>query len=916
MTNSTVPSVDVLHLAEDRDEVSPLIDELQRAGLTVHVREPDSEPPPDRANVLVLLLTTRLVEAVSEDRLKSAMEGYGDVVPVSYYSLQAPVLEDLTHSLLCQVGPGEAARRIAAIARFGGRRIVDWHTLVDRARAWRTTEDGQKLLGQNELTQALVLFQSLGTANAGPADEVRRFLDASSGTLERRRRRSLSVASITAVVMVVALVVASVQAVSARTAQDRADRANAISTADRLSRTAVTLKEGDPDLPSMLVERASSLASTDAVRTATVEVAASTWPHTSISLGFAPTMLTASAESKRVVVTSHSDLSIRVIDADTLAEVSRLDCCENSDDQPIRGFLDGSGERLAVASPGENRAFVVPADRPDQPGVAIESWKPDDVLLGWWNDSELLIGRAGAVLAVGIDSGRESAILSMPSETNIRAIGRSPDQRFLAVTNTDAIILFDTSSMTVVRIFEETEVTALAVNDAGDYIYGSRFPTGIAISVGEDPADDTVGESELTTVSGVSMGGDYMIAGARSQGMLALIGRGQSPLASVRAHRSDDVRIARLSDGRVISVAYDGFLRVWQAPDEARVGKPMPFGLSDQRATFASTAGVEISPLESSRNQVRFVDSERVTVSMLPGYTWILDAGVLEPPDRRNAFSGLNTESFFSRNGRILATVASKYVRIYEWDDAIEYWSAESKAEVVGTPPPMRVDGTGTGTASVSDSGQTITIADEYVVSNWSMDTGTTTAHTFSEPGSPIGLFSVDTGVSYALTANGQVRGSDGSEVPLSIKLESLSSPIVAAEVSSFDSFTIVTEDGRVLRADGTGGIAEFDVVQGVEPFAVRESSTGATVAVLGTKALTVLDSRTGAIRYQEAAIGKSYLTDIAIDDESGRAIGVSVIASVRGIDLDAPSLTVGAPRDPAPEETDSLLLETESSNG
>ena len=155
-----MPAIDVLYLADDQELVQPLIEALRRYGLDIHERHPGERATDSQ--LLVVLLTERLVASFTNPAKQLPLEitGYSEVVPVSYFPSEAPVLQDLNHNLIRQVGTDESARRIAAIARFGGRRIVQWNALVDRAQAWKSSADEQKLLDSNELTQALLLLQA------------------------------------------------------------------------------------------------------------------------------------------------------------------------------------------------------------------------------------------------------------------------------------------------------------------------------------------------------------------------------------------------------------------------------------------------------------------------------------------------------------------------------------------------------------------------------------------------------------------------------------------------------------------------------------------------------------------------------------------------------------------------------------
>ncbi|WP_209448970.1 WD40 repeat domain-containing protein [Rhodococcus qingshengii] len=911
-----MPAIDVLYLADDQELVQPLIEALRRYGLDIHERHPGERATDSQ--LLVVLLTERLVASFTNPAKQLPLEitGYSEVVPVSYFPSEAPVLQDLNHNLIRQVGTDESARRIAAIARFGGRRIVQWNALVDRAQAWKSSADEQKLLDSNELTQALLLLQGSTSIELGPNRELTgSYIEASAKRLKKRRRTRGTAASAATIVLIVALVAAVLQWSDARNARIRADEANAISTADRLSGTAIALKDGDPDLPSLLVERASSLADTDAVRSATTEVAGSTWPHTSMSLDFSPTMITSSYGSNRVAVVSSDDLSIRVIDTDTFAEVSRLSCCRNSDDQPLRAFLDDSGDRLLVSSPGEGRAFVTPTTAPDSDQASVPNLDTDDVLLGWWNSDHLLIGRAGDVLTVDPESGATATVLSMPTDSAIRAIGRSPDRKFLTVTNQDSIVLFDVENNILVRTFDEKSVTALSINNAGDFLYGSRYPTGVAISIGETPEDDETSSNDYTSVSAQSVGDDYVVSGSNGGG-LAVIGRGMDyPLAQVRAHRSDGVRMASASDGRLATVSYDGYLRLWEIPDERRMGTPLPFGLHDQSITFADTAGVDIPPRASSRNQIRVSAEGMLAATMLPGYAWILDSETLAST-RNPYFSGLNTETFVSRNGRFISTVTSKGVSVAEYSNDEQFWDPDTFKKVPGDPPKMSVAGTGTGIAAVSDDGHTVTIADEYQVSAWSMRSEAIDGHAFSDPRTPIALFAAESGIGYALNEQGGVRGSDGTESSLITAFTELESPIAGADITSTDSYTVVTKGGTVLQQSPGRDIRRFDVSSGLDPFTVRISPAGNLIAILGRNGLVVIDTEAGSVRFREAAAGAAYVSDIVLYDNDNEATAVTALGSVRTIDLDKSTPAITSPRPPTLEEAASLRLEVDQSNG
>ena len=892
--------VDAMYAADDAAVVEQFLSALHNNAIDVHGVDPSQagECP------LVVLITPALLEPAMAERATSTATGYAEILPVSFLPGAAPLFAELSQSLVAQLGVEECARRIATIARYGGRTIVEWNNLVGRATRWRA-EGSQALLPETDVTSALSLLRTPPAQSSDRRALVAEFVTASQAAVERRRRIGAGIVAGTALILVAVLVFAVLQTISARTAQRRAVTEGDIATSNRLAHYAIDVIEGNPDLPAVLTARALDTADTPVAQEAAARVAASNWPHQSYGLGYTAVGLSAAAASPRIAVTDTDAEEIVVYDDAGGAEVGRFDFGAHRDHEGGRGRLSPDGRRLLTKSQFDMTFKLFDVDGGEQvPGP--NRWQREgDEMLPWLDDEHVLIGRANEVLSIDAASGDSSVVASLPAGEIVDGGARSSNGEYLAVTTGQ--------SLAVVRLADRTVVHSLAlairdvtVSDDGAHVSGIDFPDALTIDLtSEDPgpARFRVGPNAV-----LPLDGPYVFVAGMS-GELRIVAAGlDAPVQTVRGHLSSRVRATRLHDGRVATVGEDGYLRVWSVPSADVLGLPTDFGWAARDRIAASMKGVEVPPTESARNQLRVVsdgNDEFIGVTLHPGSARMLTATDLATTDMW-FFTGFQTDVFLSSDGRQIARVSDNWTDVYEFDPQKHFWTDAKERRMAGSDIPMAIGMAGQGIAAVSADGAAVVVADPHTILRYREDAPNPDKGEFLELRVPVALWAGDDGRS--ITADGFIRSTAGDERKLDLPaLDDQGDPTVlaAARFIDADHPLLVTTRGELYAASSEGVSRIGGIGPGNDTFAVRSSRDGSKIALVGRTGVVIFDRNTRRVEFREPSHGTAMVTDVDFSTDGSALYLVNELGAVHRASLDGTESAAlqGVPRELTPEE-------------
>ncbi|MEV4241272.1 hypothetical protein AB0J47_39605 [Nocardia sp. NPDC049737] len=883
--------LDVIFDDADRAAIDPLLTAIRETGV-----EPN--PPGDEPSAVnAVLITPALIQHRAESELRAVTDRYQEVIPVSFLEGAAPIYKERSQTLVRQLGHLEAARRISLTVRHGGRTIVDWQRLADQAIKWR--DEGAGLLRASEITAALALTHS-ETAKASPDRRtVLDYVGASSSAVSRRRRRWSGVLTSAAIMLTILLIVAVVQAFSARREQLAADLAANRADADRLSRVAMSLMDADPDLPSILAATAYNLAPTDLAHTAVAQSAAKTWPHVSVPIDYRPQTVTAARNAERFAVGEYDKPVVHIYqvhDDRTVVEASRIEVAA-SGVVAVKGYLSPNGTTLATteADLGTIRIIDVDSAAANKPGWVTER----DRLFGWIADHRLLIGRGDRLLSVDLD-GNSETVLSVPEGQEVKDADISGNGRFIVAATTKSITRVDLRREMPERTASVEGAWDVAVNNTGTLAVAATNP--LATTVEFRPETAEVNELQSFYASSVAFVTDQLALTGSRNGTFSFSPRDEhygkwEQSATIRAHLDGSLRSAMIGSRQLVTIANDRYLRVWDISDDAGASSYISRSWQAGLAGVNAKTGVVVRPRLSARNQIRFATSHDVVITGRAGYATVLDAETLqeiEPPARRlrreagkcsecagipGYFSGLFTELLPSRNGRFIAAVSSERTWISEHSPQSHYFDGPS--QVVESPPlklPRVTANGGEGVGAVSDDGTAVVVADDSVVAVISAADKSIVSHEYPQQRRPVGLFARGSSPAIAVTSDGYLRDSAGTEtrLPLTNQTE-----LAACEILSNTNYVCVTTQGQILRIEGRAVSEIGSVGDGLTPFAVRLSANEHRVAVIGQQGLSVVEIDSGIRSVTPNRIKDRMITDVAFSPDGNRLLAVRADGTV-----------------------------------
>lgn len=847
--------LDVFFVPDDQTAVADLVAALAANGVDVHTT---SGAPVDGCP-LAVFITNRTLEPSVSQQVLSVANNYEEILPVSFLPGAAPLFAELSQIIVAQFGVPETATRLAAIARFSGRAIVEWNTLVGRAFRWR--DEGQHaLLPDRDIGPALAAIQTGPALVSSHRELAIEYVAASRAALNRRRRIRGALVTASASALSVVLAFALVQGLTAKRAQDRSHRQSDIATADRLAHNAIDLIRGDPDLPLLLVNEALVRADTPAVQDAQRQIDVATWPHRSIKLGFIPLNVSAALTTPRIAVTNPEGQEVIVYDDAGTHEVGRFRYNDVGGSVGGLGRLSPDGELLATESeyPGSLKIFAVKTGE----SVPTDWLRKDDKVLTWLDDRRLLVGRAEQLLTIDTHSSEATAMGVLADSDSARNAEISPDGKLVVVTGKNSHTVLSAPDRRVLRSEQAPEANHAVIEDDGTVSEPSNGQLAVFPSIG-----------------------DFQFA-THSDGTISLGAGGTGK--TVRAHLGDRVRAERLADGRMATIGSDGYLRIWTLPNSDQLGTATDYGFTQESNRMPSSIGVHVAPRESARNQVRLAGDGSIAVTLMPGAARVVSAQDLTTVPRW-FFVGLDTDVFLSRDGSRIASTGKKTARTFHFSEPDKFWNDNDKQTMDGPHMETAIASGGRGIASVSDDGKSIVYADEYGIQRLDADPSRVANYSFEQERRPVALWAGSADhPGCALTIDGFIRCTDGSEQSISwpATFSDSQKHIAAGEFVGFDTYTAVTDDGKILQK-AAGGVQQIgDVGAGYDPFAVRSDTSGRALAVVGERGFAVYDLDKSAVTYREPAMGALMVTDVAFANDRRSVYSITTLGTVKHADI------------------------------
>lgn len=517
---------------------------------------------PDAADVVIM---------TTDDPEVADAPAAGDVIPVSLRGRSGPLWPELSHIVL-EPGAADddvsrAAGRVAAIARIGGARIVQWNQLVSQARAWRAAPSTAPVAREDQLAAGYALAALVGEASSSAAD-VRAYLEESTRAVSRSRRRRTIFAVAFTVALVAVTVLAVTQTGRAASSTASARIAEATAGSERVAALAESLIARDPDVPAVLANEALALRATATARAATATIAASTLPHVSLPLS---------------------------------AGAARLDA---ADECAVVGFWDGRVELLSLET-GAVLTAIETEDGVDTTVPATPVVAPDCGALAVFRSGAVDIYGADGVLSGSVsgirwlDWGSELGLVAVDDEGVVVAVDETGRTEPLASLARDEPVS-DAAVSGVGTIALATGAQVVVVDVAsGRELYARDVDTGVAVELSDDGRylyllhgmSVTAIDWQRGVSTAASNGQGYVEPLARGlyavsglNGTLSLmLARNTNPLIAI-PNGVGLAAVAAVGDSRLVTVGRDGMLRVWDvAPAVAAVGSSFQLAVPTER---------------------------------------------------------------------------------------------------------------------------------------------------------------------------------------------------------------------------------------------------------------------------------------------------------------------------------------------
>lgn len=886
----------ILDWEDENTSVAKFLRKLSSLGVDL---VPHDDKAPTTDNPVIVLITN------TEDTadLASRSRGYKEIIPVSFLNGPSAAFHNLSQVIVAKMGLIQAAERVARIVRFGGRTMVEWNRLVHEASEWTAKPSSGLLLPSERLPAALHLAQS-DYAFASPQhwETVAHFLEAGLYAVAARRRRGRLIVGASSLALIVFIVLAVIQTVGALSAERRSVAEANKATASRLSGIAREYVELDPDIPSLLVDRAAELSDDPAVAEAVSNVAASTMEHHSIALPSVPRQVSAARDANIMAVSSFQDSSIMMLDGSTGQIIGKLDYGDGGPYRPVSIELSPDGAWLAVKEADRApRLFATdefPGGKPAHDGM-----RAGDDFLGWWQASQGIISRSHQLLAVDFISGEIDQLWSFSEGESVQAITLSADGNFIAIAMTERVVLLGTETLEEVRSFPLAGMTDVALSADGSTLFGARFPYGMAVAVGETSASDKITETSLAATSVEAIEAGFFAVGDRMGGLSLHAGTRTEAAFEVRAHLTDSVRLARLANGNLASIGFDKYLRLWDVPTSARLGTPTDLGY--QPSNPSETAG--------GTHQIRDLGDGRYGVVIAPSYSRIL-VGSDHVAASQVGFAGLHTRSILSSDARYTTLISSDKLQVFAFNRVTSKWNLEPVMDVRAAITNMLPSGLDVGEVAMSADGRSVLVANATEARVWRAgENWPSFSASFSEASTPVAARLGSDGQAEVVTADGIIHQLNESVGELKLG-DNLSPRTITSATFINDETLLYTDDAGALSEYREGTSHELlPPGSALSSFRIRASPDGRNVAVLASNQLLVVNRIDGKIAFEEASLGALKVVDVAFSSEEPERIEtISSLGTIGTVCFDANSeieMDLTAPREVTLTERTALSL-------
>jgi len=796
------------------------------------------------------------------------------VLPVSLLGRPAHgVPEELSQLIVS--GPADVERvasRVASAIRFGPDRIVRWNRLCVMAQDRAAGRDRVPPLGAKEADDAAELLALFGAVDdAATASAVRSYLDESRRLTERRRRRIQAVGAGVVLAMASVSVFAAVQARAAVRGRHEAETQLAASTAHRLADQATLMLDEDPDLPTLLVSRATELQPDSAyVLAAAAKVSARVPPHLSIALPDRVVGLSAASAVPQLAVWLRDGTVLRY-DSTSGAALGTLQA-EPPDLTTPYGFeLSPDGTYLAVSA-ADGRFEVVGQDgEVVAAGAGLPAF--------WFGEGQL------AVLADDLlgrfDVTFQTTTSVLRGSGSLAACAISADRSRLACSDLQQVVVADAASGEAVRTLDVAGVSRLALSSDGSTVATAPSLTFMTLGEGADSDSSTdvfvEGATSVVAVSATR----FAIGG--SSGTIAVTKAQSLPEVEFPAHPNQAATVQVTSAGEVASAADDGYLRIW------RTAATTVWGATD----LSWWPMDERDPSVTARNQIVPTDDGRViaVVGRSNVYELVRDGQVLTETD--TASSGLGTVIVPQPGGRALVATGPYGTIAYDIADGLQ-----ARTEVLtddrstyrytfgiseNDPVPVVLAGSPGVKAFVVASADTLLVVSE--------STPDGTVYVRTSPQTALAATVDDDGTSTVVTSDGQLlrdsvaqRGEEGRLTgPLTV-----GATFSAATFIDASRIVLATSEGALIEVDGGREREVMPPGRVLDAYAVRVDADGRRAAVITATGATVVELDSGRILLHIPALAGAGISDVAFDGQDpGRVAFVTSTGGVGTLELE-----------------------------
>ncbi len=799
------------------------------------------------------------------------------LVPVVIGTAPSRLLADRSQVVQPVGAESAVARRVSALARLGGRSLVEVNELTAAARRWQDNGGrASDLLGAADSREAPALVAKAAQAGIADLDLLSRFAKASTDRARRsaRRRRTISLGVAAALVIVSAVSLG--QKLSADQAAAEARDKAATARANRLSGELMEMlnNKPDPDVAWALAEAAlTSKVNAQSARAAQ-QVRAAIPTHRSIALDNVPTAVSGAQTGVFAVTFVDRTAQIRDRDGAVIREAP---------DSPI-AVLTQDGSRLALIG---NRALVnSDAGRGVPVGKDQILPTPGAVLAAAWVGTELWGLTPSGVFQLGALTPEPKLSQALPHWLGtLHGLSSAQAAPVVAVVGSGGMAVLSSADGRLLYSQRATDLAdaVLTADGTAVYLHTRQASTSVVNLKSDQPRP-----SSAVAAFRVFAAGPVMLESALPGALCAATPPEPGASGCVNAHSGTVTGAASLGSDRFVSVGTDRYARIWSGLNAARY----PF-TSVNGSTYAGLGGNQAQERASRRSQIE-VDptSGRVATFTYEIGTVSILSSDLSPIG--SVFLGLpiSTRMVLSPGGSYLATSRASGLgspaRTAVWDfrgtgQIPTLWAVEAG------------NGRTESQLAVSPDGQVAVSASPTTVAAWRNGELILNTRVGSRP---VGIVFGATGPVVYLA--------DGSVVSTDESAAGLSEPALAVTGGNADSGSPhtawVSSDRRLMES--VGGIARqiVPLPAGLPVYALKYSPSLRRLAIFADREAMVVDCSTGTVLYDAAADAEvATIQDVAFPSED-RIASIEHSGGLRVTDLIEPDellslLRAGEPR-------------------